>query len=398
MKKITLIIVLAFILSVGMLTSSQALSVKNTRLQKILFNMQQRRAAVLVKKQKISMSIAEKSVTKIKPIIINQVTSPPISPTPTPPTSLIPATPTTSPTQPSPSISPPQQIAIPVISPQSPPTPTVAPPPQPTPLPTPPQPQLRNGLYVWQPTDLLANPDTWITKLQTINIGGNSNQAGQKINEIYLSAYHGTYASLATQYSTAIAKLHAANIQVYLLVGNYDWAIPATWSWINTNYVPLAANFDGVMLDVEPWVNTADTATKTWWATVQAPQDFQTFLNNWKSAIGPTKKLTLSIANWHDTATPSQTNFLTKIYESNADFITIMDYSTSDYISRIAYETTLAKPINIAFDIDKTVTPDPSIVFYTLAELKNAITMTLTAYPSIRGFAINDQELLNLGN
>lgn len=248
--------------------------------------------------------------------------------------------------------------------------------------------QLHNGLYVWHTADLFANPDAWITKLQNINIGSN-----QKINEIYLTVYHGTYASLAAQYQAAITKLHAANYQVYMLAGNYDWALPATWNWINTNYVPLAANFDGVMLDVEPWT-TADATTKAWWTSAQAPSDFQTFLNNWKAAIGSTKKLTLSIANWHDVITPSQMNLLTNIYTSSADFITIMDYSTSDYISRIAYETSLSKPTSIAFDIDKNVTPDPTIIFYTLADLQKAVTTTLQTYPGIRGFAINNQALL----
>lgn len=209
---------------------------------------------------------------------------------------------------------------------------------------------------------------------------------------MYLTAYHGTYAGLATKYQAAITKLHAANMQVYMLVGNYDWAIPATWNWINTNYVPLASNFDGVMLDVEPWA-TSDSATKTWWTSAQAPQDFANFINNWKTALG-TKKLTLSIANWHDTATPSQSELLTKIYTSNADWITIMDYSTSSYISRIAYETTLSRPTAVAFDVNKTVTPDPTIIFYTLADLKNAVTTTMQTYPTIRGFSINDQTLL----
>lgn len=346
---------------------SAAASSKSARLEKIILSMQQRRATRIAKTH-------IKTVPQIKNVLSTPAAIPTSAPIPTQAQTPIPT-----------------PVVTPIAAPT--PTPAIIPPPL---LPTMPDlnfaTPLHNGLYVWHATDLLANPDAWIAKLQAIDIGG-----GQKINEIYLTAYHGTYASLAAQYQTAIAKLHAANYQVYMLAGNYDWALPATWNWINTNYVPLAANFDGVMLDVEPWTTT-DVTTKTWWTSAQAPQDFQNFLNNWKTAIGPTKKLTLSIANWHDVIVPSQMNLLANIYTSNADFITIMDYSTSDYISRVAYETSLSKPTSIAFDIDKNVTPDPAIIFYTLADLRKAVTTTLQAYPGIRGFSINDQELLTLGN
>lgn len=311
-------------MSTAFFSTAQAVTRRSARLEKIIFHMQQRKAARIAKMKKIP--------------------------------AITPATITPSP--------------IPVV--------TIT------------TPQLHNGLYVWHAADLLNNPDAWIAKLQAIDIG-----SSQKINEIYLTVYHGTYTSLATQYATVITKLHAANYQVYMLAGNYDWALPATWNWINANYVPLAANFDGVMLDVEPWT-TSDATTKTWWTSASAPQDFQAFINNWKTAIGQNKKLTLSIANWHDVITPSQMNILTNIYTSNADFITIMDYSTSDYISRVAYETSLSKLTSIAFDIDKKVTPDPTIIFYTLVDLQKAVTTTLQTYPSIRGFGINDEELLNI--
>ena len=341
MKKPTLISAAIFITALFFISTistapAHAASTKSMRTERILANLKLRQAAKLMKIKKPVSTLA--------------------------PTSTSTSTPTSVTTN---------------IAPASTPTPTVTT-----------VPQLHNGLYVWHTADLFANPDAWITKLQNINIGSN-----QKINEIYLTVYHGTYASLAAQYQAAITKLHAANYQVYMLAGNYDWALPATWNWINTNYVPLAANFDGVMLDVEPWT-TADATTKAWWTSAQAPSDFQTFLNNWKAAIGSTKKLTLSIANWHDVITPSQMNLLTNIYTSSADFITIMDYSTSDYISRIAYETSLSKPTSIAFDIDKNVTPDPTIIFYTLADLQKAVTTTLQTYPGIRGFAINNQALL----
>ncbi len=342
------------IISPTFFTPVHAVSTKSTRTERILAKMKLRQAAKLLKTKKPTLSpvmTTPLAVTTPAPITTNITIVPISTPVATPPTPVLPTIPDL-------------HFAT----------------------------QLRNGIYVWHATDLLANPDAWIAKLQAIDIGSH-----QKINEVYLTVYHGTYPSLATQYAAAIAKLHAANYQVYMLAGNYDWAIPATWNWINANYVPLAGNFDGVMLDVEPW-STTDAATKTWWASASVPQDFQVFLNNWKTAIGQNKKLTLSIANWHDVIAPSQMNLLTSIYTSNADFITIMDYATSDYINRIAYETTLAKPTSIAFDIDKIVTPDPKIIFYTLADLQKAVTTTMQTYPGIRGFSINDQELLTLGN
>lgn len=342
------------IISPTFFTPVHAVSTKSTRTERILAKMKLRQAAKLLKTKKPTLApimTTPLAVTPSAPIMTNITIVPISTPVATPPPPVLPTIPDL-------------HFA----------------------------PQLRNGIYVWHATDLLANPDAWIAKLQAIDIGSN-----QKINEVYLTVYHGTYPSLAPQYTTAIAKLHAANYQVYMLAGNYDWALPATWNWINTNYVPLAANFDGVMLDVEPWT-ASDAATKTWWTSTSAPQDFQNFLNNWKTAIGQNKKLTLSIANWHDVIAPSQMNLLTSIYTSNADFITIMDYSTSDYISRIAYETSLAKPTSIAFDIDKVVTSDPTIIFYSLADLQKAVMATLRAYPGIRGFGINDEELLTLPN
>ncbi|OZB95198.1 hypothetical protein [Paenibacillus sp. XY044] len=176
---------------------------------------------------------------------------------------------------------------------------------------------------------------TWVWQTELIEDGGKellSFAQNQGINLIYLQINRDLPAN---QYETFIKNAHADNIAVHALGGDPGWAqtkhrdrLVGLVDWVNdyNNAEASDARFDGIHLDIEPyvlpeWNTDPEGVIGTWIGNIQAFLDAA-------HASGSTLDLGIDLPFWFDGYTvPNQGDEkLTEWFMKSFDHVTILAY------------------------------------------------------------------------